>query len=150
MAIGAEGIKPLASLDAGLLGRRSPTKRVPLSFAPREPVDGVAPELPEVVQQIARLARALGIDAPADAIAAPPTETDDTSRGRVAFTLRLDTLRHGRLRAIAAAEGRSAQQVLVTAFDFYRAGANDPGTPSATDRPATASSHRKAPTGNQS
>jgi hypothetical protein len=144
--MGAEGIKPLASLNAGMLGRGGGSRRVPLTFAPLEPAsDDVAVELPEVVQQVARLARALGIDVPADPVVPPVAEAADTGRRRIAFTLRLDAQRHGRLRAIAVAQARSAQQVLVDAFDRYQAGA----TGHAADLPATAPSHRKAPTGNQ-
>jgi hypothetical protein len=142
-----EGIKPLASLDGAMLGRRGLARRVPLSFAPIEDIvsdDSVATELPEVVQQVARLARALGIDVPDDEVADLPIDGADTARRRVAFTLRLDAVRHARLRAIAGDEGRSAQQVLIEALDLYRAGTAGP-----TASPATESSHRKAPTGNQ-
>jgi len=157
----AEGIKPLASLDAAMLGRRASARRVPLSFAPIEAVVSDANagvELPEVVRQVARLARALGIYAPAGRIDAQPLDVlplDATSDGgdavrrRVAFTLRLDAVRHGQLRRIASAEGRSAQQVLVDAFDLYRVGATGPARTSASAIPATLSSHSNAPTGNQ-
>jgi hypothetical protein len=145
-----EAPKPMASLGAALLGRRvsgpKPAKRVPLSFAPIEQIAAdttLQAELPEVVLQVARLAHALGIDAPGelvdshDAVGAP-------ARQRVAFTLRLDAARHRQLREMATTQRRSAQQVLVEAFDRYCAGA-----PGSADNPATLPSPRKAPTGNQ-
>jgi hypothetical protein len=137
----AEGIKPIASLGAGLLGRRAGDKRrVPLSFAPppEEVVPGSA-DVPEVVLRMVRLAKALGVDTPvgsvddlpevAAAIEALPQAAAAPVPGiapavpgrRVAFTLRLDADRHARLRAQAAAEGRSAQHLLSEAFDRYLA-----------------------------
>jgi hypothetical protein len=125
----AEGIKPLASLQAGMLGRRGATRRVPLSFAPPpEDVEPGTAELPEVVLQVMRLAQALGVDTPvgsvddlpqvAAALDALPEIAAETRR-RIAFTLRLDADRHARLRALAATEGRSAQQLLTDALDRY-------------------------------
>ena len=84
----AEGIKPMASLGAALLGRRATTRRVPLTFAPIEELtvdSAIDPDLPEVVLQVARLAQALGIDAPADVIDAQDP-ADGAARTRVAFT----------------------------------------------------------------
>ncbi len=134
----AEGIKPLASLEAGMLGRRGAARRVPLTFAPPpEQVEPGSAELPEVVLQVMRLAQALGVDTPvgsvdalpqvAAALDALPEIVAETHR-RVAFTLRLDAERHARLRALAAVEGRSAQSVLVDALDHYCRPAT--GTPS--------------------
>jgi len=155
----AEGIKPMASLDAGLLGRRTPARRVPLSFAP---VEAEIPEaeipgesdnvelgaefgaggLPEVMRQVERLALALGVGL---TVAAPePVQASAIPRRRVAFTLRLDPERHGQLRQIAGAQGRSAQLVLVEAFDRYRA--SFAFTPILS---ATPSSPCQLPTGNQ-
>ena len=142
----AEGIKPMASLGAALLGRNAggksaATRRIPLSFAPIEELNVATArvaDVPEVVLQMARLEQALNGVAPADT----PTGA------RVAFTLRLDPVRHGRLRQLALEQQRSAQQVLSEAFDCYfdryGAGASGPATPF-----ATVPSPRKAPTGNQ-
>jgi hypothetical protein len=142
----AEGIKPLASLGAGLLGRRAPARRVPLTFAPIEDLAGdadVEADLPEVVLQVARLAHALGISAPAELVDGD-AQASAAPRQRIAFTLRLDPVRHGRLRQIAADQRRSAQQVLVEAFDHYSDGASGPAA-----IPATLPSPSEAPTGNQ-
>jgi hypothetical protein len=124
----AEVIKPIASLQAGMLGRRGTARRAPLTFAPPpEEIEPGTAELPEVVLQVMRLAQALGVDTPvgsvddlpqvAAALDALPEIAAQTRR--VAFTLRLDGDRHARLRALAAAEGRSAQQLLIDALDRY-------------------------------
>ena len=142
----AEGIKPMASLGSALLGRRAALRRSPLIFAPIEELTVNSPidaDVPEVVLQVARLAQALGIDAPAEGGDAQD-ETAGTGRARVAFTVRLDLARHGRLRQLAALQHRSAQQVLVEAFDRYCA-----GTPGDAALSATKPSPSKAPTGNQ-
>jgi hypothetical protein len=147
-----QGIKPIASLGSALLGRRAPARRVPLSFAPPEEVladSHIAGEVPEVVLQVARLAQALGLDAPTDGPAGGIFEDGaGPVRRRVAFTLRLDPVRHARLRQIAAAQRRSAQTVLVEAFDRYCAGSSGSAA-SSTEISATAPSPRKASTGNQ-
>ena len=144
--MGSEGIKPMASLGSALLGKRAPVRRAPLTFAPIEEIaantDG-STDLPEVVLQVARLAQALGIEAPGEIVAAQD-QADGPVRARVAFTLRLDGERHRRLRQIAAAERRSAQQVLTEAFDRYSAGA--PGTATSS---VTLPSPCPALTGNQ-
>lgn len=144
--MGAEGIKPFASLGASLLGRRAPARRVPLTFAPIEDLANdadVEADLPEVVLQVARLAHALGIAAPGELVD-DDSQSSAPARQRIAFTLRLDPARHGRLRQIAAAQRRSAQQVLVEAFDHYCDGATGPAA-----LPATLSSPSEAPSGNQ-
>ena len=107
-------IKPFGSLDAGMLARRGFARRTPIVFAPSapDPVAEVAEavEVPEVLRQVERLAQALAGTAPA-AQAEPGR--------KIAFTLRLDSARHARLRGVVAAEGRSAQQVLIEALDHY-------------------------------
>ena len=141
-----EGIKPLASLDGTMLGRRAPGRRVPLSFAPIEDCTGIErpdADVPEVVRQVERLALALAGDAPADRIDDLSDDAGATRR-RIAFTVRLDAARHGQLRRTAAAEGRSAQAVLVDALDLYCARAT--GAPASS---ATLPSRRNASTGNQ-
>lgn len=156
-----EGIKPMASLGSALLGRRAPARRVPLTFAPIEELTADATidaDLPEVMLQVARLAQALGIDTPADVVDAHEQvgqgqvgqeqvgqeQVGGPARSRVAFTLRFDPARHGQLRQLAATQRRSAQQVLVEAFDRYCAGQS--GTAASS---ATKSSPCQAPTGNQ-
>lgn len=82
-----------------------------------------APEPPPVVEQQVNLAREF---------AAPPSEATETlikpfvraaagSKGKAAFTLRLDASRHFRLRLVCAAVHRSAQQVVTQALDEYLA-----------------------------
>lgn len=147
----AEGIKPMASLGSALLGRRPAARRVPLTFAPiAELAADAALEadlsevvLPEVVLQVARLAEALGVEAPLDPVDAHEP-ANGAARPRVAFTLRLDPVRHGRLRQLAAAQARSAQAVLIEALDRYDAGLSGLAT-----RSATQSSPSPASTGNQ-
>ena len=137
----AGGIKPLASLDAAMLGRRGLARRVPLSFGAPEagaPEAGGPAEVPEVIRQVERLAAALGLDGPAPAVAEP----GEPAR-RIAFTLRIDPARHARLRQVVAAEGRSAQLVLTDALDLYC------GRAAAASSPAIIASHRTTPTGNQ-
>ena len=142
----AEEIKPMASLGSALLGGRTALRRVPLSFAPLAEITAdadVVADPPEVVLQVARLAQALGLDGSGD-----PVDNQGPAvfvvGPRVAFTVRLDPTRHGRLRQVAASQSRSAQQVLVEAFDRYIAGSA--GTAS---RSATLSSPSTASTGNQ-
>jgi hypothetical protein len=153
MTTTAGGIKPLASLDAAMLGRRGAVRRVPLSFAP---VDSFAPveaetigaaipaEVPEVIRQVERLALALGLET---ATTEPASTTPAQPMRRIAFTLRIDTARHARLRRIVGTEGRSAQQVLIDALDLYCARSRAATT--ANTAPAIIASHRTSPTGNQ-
>lgn len=138
--MGAETIKPLASLNGALLGRRIGVRRVPLSFGSTGElaIDPTTPsQLPEVVQQVVRLAEALGVESPVDYAPVP-----QRVRVRVAFTLRLDPVRHQRLRQIAALQSRSAQQVLTDALDLYSSGVS-----TAAMIPATMLSPRKSSTG---
>ncbi len=115
--------KPIASLDAGLLGRRAGARRVPLSFAPTDADLLVQAEPPEVHRQVERLALALGAGF-ADAPNGSDQDADhglpgNSPRRRVAFTVRLDTARHGQLRQIAVAQARSAQSVVIEALDLF-------------------------------
>jgi hypothetical protein len=139
----AGGIRPLASLDAAMLGRRGTVRRVPLSFASAsvDPVEAMTPAaVPEVIRQMERLAASLGLEPPVPVVstAAPPPAR------RIAFTLRIDTVRHARLRGVVGIEGRSAQQVLIDALDLYCARAA-----AAAPESATIASPPTVPTGNQ-
>jgi|GEM_PF-1952646 len=108
----------MASLGAGLLGRRVEGRRVPLSFAPIEP-EVPDSNIPEVLRQIGRLAEALGLDTP------EPHNGEGGGKGakrrRIACTVRLDPDRHAQLRQVVMARATSAQCVLVEAFDQYLA-----------------------------
>jgi hypothetical protein len=87
-----------------------------------EPVDvPVAP--PVVVKQQQALAREL---APApvpevEVVRAPVVRAAPGSRGKAAFTLRLDGDRHLKLRLVCAVMHRSAQQVVTQALDEFLA-----------------------------
>lgn len=127
--------RPLASPSAGLMGRDRGLRRVPLSFAPEPaPADrtpdalcdldsATDQDLPEVMRQVARLSRALGVaidpdgapDGVPDGLGAPAI----AGQRRVAFTLRIDPVRHAQLRQIVGAQAISAQRVLIAAFDQY-------------------------------
>jgi hypothetical protein len=142
----------MASLDAGMLGRRSALRRVPLSFAPAEPdapgpdpvlddVNEEAVAVPEIRRQLERLALAMELPA----AAAQQVDASAAGARRIAFTLRLDPERHGHLRQIAAAQRRSAQRVLADAFDHYCAGCSP-----TSNSYATQPSPSYCPTGNQS
>ena len=68
------------------------------------------PERPEVLRRIESLADVLKVPAPAAA----------AKEGRkAAFTLRLDSARHLRLRLACTIDNRSAQQLVVEALDRY-------------------------------
>jgi hypothetical protein len=159
----------MASLGASLLGR-SGLRRVPLSFGVQDIADDLAlaepvsPDhgaavaepvletVPEVVLQARRLARAIAGEEALPVPVVSPAVAADHGRRRVAFTLRLDADRHCRLRLTVRAEGRSAQQILITALDRYLADA--PAAVSAhpvaaTGIPATLPSLRRTPTGSQ-
>jgi hypothetical protein len=168
----------MASLGASLLGR-SGLRRVPLSFGAQElaanlpdadPAPGIVdrvadhfadvPEpaaisIPEVVLQAQRLARAIAGEVPLPAPLAS-SEPAEAARRRVAFTLRLDGKRHRCLRLTVCSEGRSAQQILITALDRYLAAAQaaistDPvrATIPAAVNAATQPSLRRTPTGSK-
>ena len=166
----------MATLGASLLGR-SGLRRVPLSFGAQDlaanppefanmpesgnqaesgnPAEPAAISIPEVVLQARRLARAIAGEEP---LPVPVVSSDpaEAVRRRIAFTLRLDGERHRRLRLTVRSEGRSAQQILITALDQYLATAqpvlfNDPvpATDPATVNAATLPSLRRTPTGSQ-
>lgn len=112
-----DGSRPLAALGAALLRPRGGARRVPIMFAPALddlPEPPVA-HVPEVVRQVVRLH-----DAFAPAPAAP---ADHAPQRKVAFTLRLDPAHHARLHALARAEGRSAQALLLDAIALYQSAA---------------------------
>jgi hypothetical protein len=128
----------------------SPVTALPVSMpAPVAPItEDVTPEQPEtpaVVLQQQELAREMVASQPTPAvmaapepmaaapiIAAPqpvvvspaphvPTRAAPGSRGKAAFTLRLDADRHLKLRLVCAVSHRSAQQVVTDALDTFLA-----------------------------
>lgn len=92
----------------------------PMGYA--EDPDRLAPVVPPaVVAQQAQLVREFE---PASAVSdprKPMTRAAPGSKGKAAFTLRLDTERHLRLRLVCAVNHRSAQQIVTLALDEYLA-----------------------------
>jgi hypothetical protein len=80
--------------------------------------------VPEVVRQQQDLARDI-VAQPRPAIVAPRAEpkvrAEPGARGKAAFTLRLDTERHLKLRLVCAVNHRSAQQIVTQALDAFLA-----------------------------
>lgn len=133
--------RPMASLTAGLLARKGAAKPamrpqmynvqddlgwndmgeapapapkpaptvVPIAFG--QPLAAEAPPAPPVVVQQAALAHSFAEPASARPRAAPG------SKGKSAFTLRLDAERHLRLRLMGAHKHRSAQALVTEALD---------------------------------
>ena len=117
--------KPMASLSGGLLARKGearPAMRRSDSLAAlasagdelgwNDMGHGAPATLPPVLASRERLMMRLG-EAPclAEPVPAP------VAGKRVAFTVRLDPERHQRLRMAAAAQGLSAQALMITALD---------------------------------
>lgn len=114
--------KPLASLNAGLLARKGEahpaTRR---AHVPPAPTASLPPKLadsppspPPVHRQQERIAQSFG-----ERETMPVAQSVVPSKGRTAFTLRLDADRHLRLRLACAVGNRSAQQVVTEALDAF-------------------------------
>ena len=94
-------------------------------------IDNIAP--PPVIQQQAELAREFAQPAPVmapvvapvvQAVAAVPAKAPRAApgtKGKAAFTLRLDGERHLKLRLVCAVNHRSAQQIVTQALDEFLA-----------------------------
>jgi hypothetical protein len=138
--------KPLASLSSGLLARKGQARPAmrpqPISFGMAASEDDLgwndmgeivgpdAAAVPPVLVERANLVRE--VEAP---VAVPESEAKRvspataarlaresaaaTAERKAAFTLRLDTDRHLRLRLSAALAGRSAQQLVTEALDAF-------------------------------
>jgi hypothetical protein len=99
--------------------------------APVPPVAIVPPAPPPVLQQRAELEEQLAPEAPVAAPAPAPLPPRTVARvtrevkaaaknhSKAAFTLRLDTDRHLRLRLASAVHNRSAQQLVTEALDAF-------------------------------
>lgn len=126
--------RPLASLTASLLARKGDARPairrayVPMASLPaahdalhddlgwNDMGDDAPPSapVPAVVEQRERLARSFAsTDGPSVNTAIVPRAT------RAAFTLRLDSERHLRLRLASAVANRSAQQIVTAALDAF-------------------------------
>jgi hypothetical protein len=77
------------------------------------------PERPEVLRRIESLADLLKVPAPAAAANRRERGTALKEGRKAAFTLRLDSARHLRLRLACTIDNRSAQQLVVEALDRY-------------------------------
>jgi hypothetical protein len=94
-------------------------------------IDNIAP--PPVIQQQAELAREFApppvVEAPVAAVAPAVVEATPANapraaagtKGKAAFTLRLDGERHLKLRLVCAVNHRSAQQIVTQALDEFLA-----------------------------
>jgi hypothetical protein len=76
---------------------------------------------PPVVNQQERLEQEFGKQEALEAIRKQSTRAAPGSKGKAAFTLRLDSERHFRLRLVCAVNHRSAQQIVTLALDEYLA-----------------------------
>lgn len=93
--------------------------------AVEEPIVETVAEVPTVVQQREAVEQAFEVEAAAP-VRAPRAAPG--SKGKAAFTLRLDPDRHLKLRLAAAVKHRSAQAIVVAALDAYLA-RNAPADP---------------------
>lgn len=88
---------------------------------PAEPFEAEAEEVPaSVVDEPVSVPAPVAISAPAPVPAprrAPRVRVAPGSKGKAAFTLRLDPDRHLKLRLACAVDGRSAQQIVTAALD---------------------------------
>ena len=133
--------KPLASLSSGLLARKGQARPAmrpqPISFGMAASEDdlgwndmGDADPVPPVLVERATLARE--VETPAEPAPEPAKRVSPATAARLAresvaltaarkaaFTLRLDTDRHLRLRLASALADRSAQQLVTEALDAF-------------------------------
>lgn len=86
---------------------------------PAEPFEAEAEEVPaSVVDEPVSVPAPVAISAPVPAPRrAPRVRVAPGSKGKAAFTLRLDPDRHLKLRLACAVDGRSAQQIVTAALD---------------------------------
>lgn len=136
---GKAGLSPMAPSPVSVspaveqLARAAAAPVAPIT----QDVTPVQAEAPVVVRQQQELERELVAhqsapvaSAPRAAIVSPapsvPTRAAPGSRGKAAFTLRLDAERHLKLRLVCAVSHRSAQQVVTDALDAFLATQNLP------------------------
>ena len=123
---GRAGLSPMASPHEM---HPAPQSQV-APISPSVEIDHVEPIVPEVVRQ-QQLVRETAVAA--EPVAAEPAFTPKAapkvanratpgSRGKAAFTLRLDADRHLQLRLACALNHRSAQQIVTEALDAYLGG----------------------------
>lgn len=96
--------------------------QLPTPVAYSEEPDRVAPVAPPpVVAQQEQLLREFSPSPAVSDPRKPMTRAAPGSKGKAAFTLRLDSERHLRLRLVCAVNHRSAQQIVTMALDEYLA-----------------------------
>jgi hypothetical protein len=121
------GFDDLGWNDMGHESRREPVfsaEIVPITPESAPEIVAEPAERPVVVRQQETLARDL---APRDLapvaipipLPAPTPRAAPGSKGKAAFTLRLDPERHLKLRLVCAVNHRSAQQIVVHALDMF-------------------------------
>jgi hypothetical protein len=126
---GKAGLSPMAASPVvqTQLQHRAPMPQVEPIHVDVTPVQA---EAPAVVQQQQALAQEMAMAIPVKAIASPapsvPTRAAPGSRGKAAFTLRLDPERHLKLRLACALSHKSAQNVVTAALDAFLATQNLP------------------------
>jgi hypothetical protein len=111
-ALGQQGLEDLGWNDMGVDEHHEPTRLTGLTGM--TPVQPQTP--PVVVEQQRELEREFSTPKPARAPRAAPG-----SKGKAAFTLRLDPDRHLQLRLACAVTHRSAQQIVTQALDEFLA-----------------------------
>ena len=129
-------LKPMASLSASLLARKGEARPAirrayvpltavsPLSAVPEQGNVDNAPGRHDVNSDAHRSASPKGQQHRiAEAFAPSPRQKPElfpkSHKAKAAFTLRLDSDRHLRLRLASAVEGRSAQQIVTEALDAF-------------------------------
>ena len=103
--------------DHGLTSAIEPTRGQVVSIVPETIVHPEPSAPPAVVLQQEELARELASEP--IALAAPAPRAAAGSKGKAAFTLRLDPDRHLRLRLVCAVTHKSAQAVVIAALDAF-------------------------------
>lgn len=125
-AMRPQGFVQHATHAAEDLGWNDMGDEAPLAPQPA-PVAIVPPAPPPVLQQRAELEEQLAPEAPAPAPLPPravarvvrEVKAATRNNSKAAFTLRLDTDRHLRLRLASAVHNRSAQQLVTEALDAF-------------------------------
>jgi hypothetical protein len=81
----------------------------------------VVPEAPVIAPPVMAEPEVIAPTVQADTFVSGRTRAAPGSRGKAAFTLRLDSERHLKLRVVCALRHRSAQQIVTEALDAYLA-----------------------------
>jgi hypothetical protein len=135
---GKAGLSPMAASPVvqAQLQQRAPMPQIEPIHVDVTPVQTEAPVVVQQQQALAQeiaaqeMVMAVPVKAPIKPIASPapsvPTRAAPGSRGKAAFTLRLDPERHLKLRLACALSHKSAQNVVTAALDAFLATQNLP------------------------